>query len=116
MPERRLALLAESDLAKVGLLSRGESRLLATQALEHAYPVYDLGYKRRVDAALAVAKSVQNLRTTGRQGLHRYNNMDHSLAMGWHAAKGLARACGHAPSTREARADERVASESRWFG
>ncbi|MFN9786801.1 MAG: FAD-dependent oxidoreductase [Planctomycetia bacterium] len=116
MPERRLALLAESDLAKVGLLSRGESRLLATQSLEHAYPVYDLGYKRRVDAALAVAKSVQNLRTTGRQGLHRYNNMDHSLAMGWHAAKGLARACGHAPSTREARADERVASEPRWFG
>lgn len=116
MPERELARLAESDLAKAGLLEPGEARLLATQALEHAYPVYDLGYKRRVDAALAAAKAIANLRTTGRQGLHRYNNMDHSLAMGWHAAKGLARelVVGARPSER--RADERVAAESRWFG
>lgn len=116
MPERELARLAESDLAKAGLLSPGESRLLASQALEHAYPIYDLGYKRRVDAALAVAKSVPNLRTTGRQGLHRYNNMDHSLAMGWHAAKGIAREIAAEPPAREGRADERVAAESRWFG
>ncbi len=116
MPERELARLAESDLARIGLLEQGEARLLATQVLEHAYPIYDLGYKRRVDAALAIAKTVPNIRTTGRQGLHRYNNMDHSLAMGWHAAKGLANTLDATRPVREARADERVAAESRWFG
>ena len=116
MPERELARLAESDLARIGLLEQGEARLLATQVLEHAYPIYDLGYKRRVDAALAIAKTVPNMRTTGRQGLHRYNNMDHSLAMGWHAAKGLANTLDATRPVREARADERVAAESRWFG
>jgi protoporphyrinogen oxidase len=52
----------------------------------HAYPIYDIGYeeKRRnvLDALQALPRSV----TCGRQGLFRYNNMDHSIEMGEYAA------------------------------
>ena len=51
-----------------------------------AYPIYDLGYSGRscivLDALQALPRSV----TCGRQGLFRYNNMDHSIEMGEYAA------------------------------
>lgn len=112
MDDAGLARLAEHDLAQAGLVAPGETRLLATARLEHAYPLYDLGYKERVDALKQALRGVENLRSTGRQGLHRYNNMDHSIAMGWHAAKGLARGA----ATAKARPDEAVAAAQEWFG
>ena len=112
MDEDRLALLAARDLERAGLVAPGETRLLATARLEHAYPLYDLGYKERVECVKQALRAVANLRSTGRQGLHRYNNMDHSIAMGWHAAKGLARGA----RASAARTDETVASAKEWFG
>jgi len=54
--------------------------------MTHAYPIYDLGYQRKIDAALDLCDRVFNLVTLGRQGLFRYNNMDHSLKMAFTAA------------------------------
>jgi len=54
--------------------------------MTHAYPIYDLGYRRRIDTALELCDRVPNLVTLGRQGLFRYNNMDHSLKMAFDAA------------------------------
>ena len=71
-----------------------------------------MGYKARVETTLKALKALTNLRSTGRQGLHRYNNMDHSIAMGWHAAKGLARLSPSAPVAQH----ERVGTEQVWFG
>jgi protoporphyrinogen oxidase len=55
--------------------------------LTHAYPVYDLDYRRKIEAALRLCDSVENLVTLGRQGLFRYNNMDQSLKMAFLAAR-----------------------------
>jgi hypothetical protein len=54
-----------------------------------AYPVYDSGY----DEALAVIKGwldqFENLQVVGRNGMHRYNNQDHSMLTAMLAARNI---------------------------
>jgi len=54
-----------------------------------AYPVYDRGYLQRVAAVRGVLARIANLQVAGRGGMHRYNNMDHSIVTGWLAARNL---------------------------
>ena len=45
-----------------------------------AYPVYDEGYAGRVDLLRGwLAETVPNVHPVGRNGMHRYNNQDHSM-------------------------------------
>ena len=45
-----------------------------------AYPVYDRGYERQVDVIRAwLREAVPNVHPVGRNGMHRYNNQDHSM-------------------------------------
>jgi len=81
--------LALADLYAVGLLQPGEGRLVDVARLAHAYPVYDLDYRARVQVLRRETRRVTNLVSTGRQGLFRYNNMDHSMAMGRKAGRAL---------------------------
>lgn len=83
------AKIAEQDLVTVGLIEPGKSRGIDFKRLAYAYPVYDLEYRKNLDTLKNAAKAVKNLDTTGRQGLYRYNNMDHSIAMGRRVAKTL---------------------------
>ena len=53
----------------------------------HAYPVYTLDYKNRLGIIRDELKKVENLQLIGRNGLFRYNNMDHSMATGLAAAR-----------------------------
>ncbi len=53
---------------------------------EHAYPVYRLGYRAGAGAVLDSLKNLGGVVSCGRQGLFRYNNMDHSMEMGRCAA------------------------------
>jgi protoporphyrinogen oxidase len=108
MDEDALAELAEKDLVTVGLLKPGSSRAIDIKRLPYAYPVYDLTYKENLKVLKSAAKAVKNLHTTGRQGLYRYNNMDHSVAMGRRIAKTLNKGV-------DARAEE-VASGQEYFG
>ncbi|MFQ6069867.1 MAG: NAD(P)/FAD-dependent oxidoreductase [Candidatus Aminicenantales bacterium] len=43
------------------------------------YPIYDRDYKERVEKIRCYLSSFTNLQTMGRNGLHRYNNQDHSM-------------------------------------
>lgn len=52
----------------------------------HAYPVYDLNYSRNTACVLDALEALRGSVTCGRQGLFRYNNMDHSIEMGRYAA------------------------------
>lgn len=53
----------------------------------HAYPVYALDYRKRLDAVKQELQRIENLQLIGRNGLFRYNNMDHSMASGVAAAR-----------------------------
>ncbi len=77
-------------MVELGLLKPGQTDKVLdyfSTYMTHAYPIYDLGYKRKIEAAMRICDPVKNLVTVGRQGLFRYNNMDHSLKMAFLTAK-----------------------------
>lgn len=100
--------VAIRDLETLGLVRPGTARGIDITRLPYAYPVYDLTYKENLEVLKKAAKRVSNFQTTGRQGLYRYNNMDHSIAMGRRIAKTILKGA-------DARADE-VAAGQEYFG
>ncbi len=84
------ARIAEADMIRIGLIAAGEARAIDIARLPYAYPVYDLQYKENLEVLRKATAGIANLGTTGRQGLYRYNNMDHSIAMGQRFARQVA--------------------------
>lgn len=71
------------DLKQVGFNDIREKTIdYFTTTLEHAYPIYKLNYKQLLKTIFAEINSFENLICCGREGLFRYNNMDHSIEMG----------------------------------
>ena len=54
-----------------------------------AYPVYDEHYQACVNTIAEYLQQIPNLQTIGRNGLHRYNNQDHSMLTGILAARNI---------------------------
>ncbi len=54
-----------------------------------AYPVYDHEYRQHLEVIRNFLATIENLQTTGRNGMHRYNNQDHSMLTGLLAAKNI---------------------------
>ncbi len=52
----------------------------------HAYPIYRKGYAEHTARVLDCLEDLPGSVSCGRQGLFRYNNMDHSIEMGKYAA------------------------------
>jgi protoporphyrinogen oxidase len=99
---------ATSDLRRIGFVEPHEVLGAFVKRIPHAYPVYDLEYKRNLTPTLEFVHSLRNVKTGGRQGLFRYNNMDQSIEMGRKMAWTITseRDAGH----------EVVATESEYFG
>ncbi len=95
------------DLVKIGLIKRDEVLTTFSRRERYAYPLYDLNYKANKDCVLGYLASINGLDTTGRQGLFKYNNMDHSIGMGLAAAENL---MGRGES------HSKIADEQKWFG
>ena len=116
-PPEQLAELARTDLVRAGLLLPGEGTLLHSTRKAHAYPVYDLQYRERLQCLRDAAHRIPNFLTTGRQGLYRYNNMDHSIAMGRKVARSLGAAdtTSALPAPQDLASSE-VASAQEYFG
>jgi protoporphyrinogen oxidase len=55
-----------------------------------AYPVYDSGYAERLALVREWLSGIGNLYCMGRNGQHRYNNMDHSMMTALIAARNVA--------------------------
>jgi len=100
--------IAIRDLNTLGLIGGAAARGIDIARVRYAYPIYDLTYKSNLDVLKKAAKAVRNFHTTGRQGLYRYNNMDHSIAMGRRIAKTIVKGA-------DALADE-VAAGQEYFG
>ena len=54
-----------------------------------AYPVYDGEYRRHLEVLQNYISSFDNLQTVGRNGMHRYNNQDHSMLTSLLAARNI---------------------------
>jgi protoporphyrinogen oxidase len=85
LPDHALVELAKRELAKIGLIDPSHVVEGVTIRVPRAYPMYDRGYAAAVATLRGFLRGIPNLQTVGRNGLHRYNNQDHSM---WTAALG----------------------------
>ena len=60
-----------------------------------AYPMYDSDYAERVAVIRDWLERAPNLQQVGRNGLHRYNNSDHSMLTAMRAVENLIDGAGH---------------------
>lgn len=54
-----------------------------------AYPVYDGEYREALDIVQEWVLTLENFQTVGRNGMHRYNNQDHSMLTALLAARNI---------------------------
>ena len=88
MDDDALIQLAVDNLCTLGLLDRDEVIPGGfVKRVDYAYPIYDLTYRGHVRSLMDYLKTFENMVSTGRQGLFRYGNMDHSVAMGHAVAR-----------------------------
>ncbi len=88
-PNAQLIDLGTRECAALGLIRPGEVRDATVVRAEKAYPVYDHDYQRLLRIIRDYLAHFENLQTIGRNGLHRYNNQDHSMLTGLYAAQNI---------------------------
>jgi len=81
--------LAKRELEVLGLVS--SERVIDGTVIRQpkAYPVYDENYRACVDSISDYLDGFSNLQTVGRNGMHRYNNQDHSMLTAMLAARNV---------------------------
>jgi protoporphyrinogen oxidase len=79
MPDSQAVELATAELARIGLLDPTQVIDGVKVLVSRAYPIYDSGYREALNVLRPYVDGLVNLQTCGRNGLHRYNNQDHSM-------------------------------------
>ncbi|MBA2637235.1 MAG: NAD(P)/FAD-dependent oxidoreductase [Solirubrobacterales bacterium] len=89
MNDEDLVALATEELAKLGLARPEQVQRGYAVRVPKAYPMYDQDYAEKVSAIRGWLDGVGNLQQVGRNGLHRYNNSDHSMLSAMRAVDNL---------------------------
>jgi protoporphyrinogen oxidase len=79
MADDDLVELAAKELQQLGLVDRSKVERGYVTRVPKAYPIYDSNYAGRVETIRKWLDGIENLQQVGRNGLHRYNNSDHSM-------------------------------------
>jgi protoporphyrinogen oxidase len=91
-PGARLLDLARREIVELGLVRAGEIRDGTVVRMRKAYPMYDLGWAAQIKVLREYLESkLGNLQVVGRNGMHKYNNQDHSMMTALGAARNI---CG----------------------
>ena len=81
--------LAVNELIKMGVISSKDDVLDShRERIKKAYPAYFDTYEE-IDKLIEYLNSFGNLYCIGRNGQHRYNNMDHSMATAFEAVSAI---------------------------
>jgi protoporphyrinogen oxidase len=95
MPDDRLVALATREIQQLGLARADKVRMGCVVRVHKAYPMYDAEYGERVTSIRGWLDSIPNLIQVGRNGLHRYNNSDHSMLTAKRAVENILDGAGH---------------------
>jgi protoporphyrinogen oxidase len=79
MADDDLVAMAGQEIEKLHLAPADKVRFGFVERVHKAYPIYDELYAERVATIRAWLETISNLTQVGRNGLHRYNNSDHSM-------------------------------------
>jgi protoporphyrinogen oxidase len=95
MEDDDLVALATRELDQLGLAPAAKVRRGYVVRVPKAYPMYDEDYSERVDVIKGWLGGLKNLQQVGRNGLHRYNNSDHSMLSAMRAVDNVLHGTGH---------------------
>ena len=83
MPDDALVEYGTRELVSIGLVAPTDVERGYVVRMPKAYPVYDAGYLERLETIRGfLAAELVNVHPVGRNGMHRYNNQDHSMLTG----------------------------------
>ena len=89
MSEEEFAKLGIDEMVKIGLIgSKDEVIDYHMEKVKKAYPAYFDTYDE-MDTLIAYLKKIDNLYCVGRNGQHRYNNIDHSMVTSFETVKAI---------------------------
>ena len=74
-----LMALATRELQAIGLAAASDVVDGTVIRMPKAYPIYDAEYRSHLDSVREGIDPIANLHTVGRNGMHKYNNQDHSM-------------------------------------
>ncbi len=88
--------LAKRELAELGLAQLTEVEAGYVVRMPKAYPTYDQFYKDNVDVLRAwLTTNAPNVWPVGRNGMHKYNNQDHSMFTAMLTVENIAQGAHH---------------------
>jgi protoporphyrinogen oxidase len=80
MADEDLVSLGTAEVVALGLVAPGAVETGYVVRMPKAYPVYDERYRECVDVLRRwLAEEARNVHPVGRNGMHKYNNQDHSM-------------------------------------
>jgi protoporphyrinogen oxidase len=95
MADDDLVELAKRELGQMGLGDPSKVKRGFAVRVHKAYPVYDEEYARNLEVVKDWLAQTPNLVQVGRNGLHRYNNSDHSMLTAMRAVDNLVDGARH---------------------
>jgi protoporphyrinogen oxidase len=88
-PDEDLLALGAKEIDELGLLGGADVVDGTVVRMPKAYPIYDDDYKTNVETIRDWLGRIPNLRPAGRNGMHKYNNQDHSMMTALLSARNL---------------------------
>jgi protoporphyrinogen oxidase len=79
MKDEELIELGKQEMAILGLLRPSDVEGGTVVRVPKAYPAYDSQYREMLKIVRQFLGGIGNLQLVGRNGMHRYNNQDHSM-------------------------------------
>ncbi len=79
MTDKELIELGKKELEALGLVRATDVEDGTVVRMPKAYPVYDSRYQESLQIVRQFLSRIDNLQLVGRNGMHKYNNMDHSM-------------------------------------
>jgi protoporphyrinogen oxidase len=79
MDDAELIELGTRELDKLDLVRSSDVEGGTVVRMPKAYPVYDSGYAEALSTVRGFTDRLENLQLVGRNGMHKYNNQDHSM-------------------------------------
>src|SRR5213079_2225179 len=93
--DAQLVARATAELDRIGLAPASRVESGHVVRVPKAYPIYDADYERRVATVRGWLDGISNLQQIGRNGLHRYNNSDHSMLTSIRAVENILDGTSH---------------------
>jgi len=96
MPDDELVALGTRELAALGLVAAERVERGFVVRMPKAYPMYDDGYAANVETMRTwLTAHAPNVHPVGRNGMHKYNNQDHSMYTAMLTVENILDAAGH---------------------